>query len=179
MDDDNIIDWSQQRYLNWNDFMAESNPAVYQDAYSKIQYHPIWTLNSEQMRGDVFFFIDEIHLTTQFLKHLSWVRGNLANDILLSHQQGFFDLAEELRPRITRLLYEKFAKKQYPMKGKNETESKQFAREDSGILIKTELENLYNKLFLTATEKYETDTNYGENVEKQKEYDQRFKKLRE
>ncbi len=178
MDEKDIVDWSPQKFLNWDDFKAEPNPALYQDAYSKIHYAYTWTLKSEKMGSDVFFYIDKIYLTTQFLKHLSWVRPKLATEQLLRHQQGFFDLAEELRPKITQLLEEKLAHKRHPTSGKNEEESKQYARENSGMLIKTELDRLYHDVFLSGVKTYESDTEYGENTSKQEEYDRRFEKLR-
>ena len=129
------------------------------------------------MGKDVFFFIEEINLTTQFLKHLSWVRENSATELLLHHQQGFFDLAEELRPNIEKTLYLKLSHNQYPTRGKNEAESKQFAKEHSGILIKTELDKLFEYSYLQQAKKYESETEYGENKLKQKQYDERFKSL--
>jgi len=179
MDENDIIDWSPQKFLDWSDFRAEPNPGLYQDAYSKIRYGYTWTLNSEKMGQDVFFYIDKIQLTAQFLKHLSWVREKLATDQLLRHQQGFFDLAEELRPKINQLMNEKLAHKRHPARGKNEEESKQYAREDSGMLIKTELERMYHEVFLNEARKYKLETEHGENNSKQAEYDNRFKKLRQ
>lgn len=179
MDENNIVAWSSQKFLNWTDFKAEPNPALYQDAFSKIRYGYTWTLNSEKMGTDVFFYIDKINLTTQFLKHLSWVREQVATDHLLRHQQGFFDLAEEIRPKIVQLLQEKLIHKRYPTKGKNEEESKQYARESSEMLIRTELNALYQETFLVEAKKYALDTEHGENTTKQEEYDNRFKKLRQ
>ena len=179
MDENDIIIWSPQKFLNWTDFKADPNPALYEDAFSKIRYGYTWTLNSEKMGKDVFFYIDKINLTAQFLKHLSWVREKLATDQLLRHQQGFFDLAEELRPKIIQLLEEKLVNKRYPTRGKNEEESKQYARESSEKLIRTELNTLYRETFLVEAKKYASYTEYGENTSKQEEYDNRFKKLRQ
>jgi len=178
MDENDIITWSSQKFLSWTDFKAEPNPALYQDAFSKIRYGYTWTLNSEKMGKDVFFYIDKINLTTQFLKHLSWVRERLATDQLLRHQQGFFDLAEEIRPKIVQLLQEKLAYKRYPTRGKNEEESKQYARESSEILIRTELDKICEEVFLVEAKKYVLYTEHGENNSKQEEYDDQFKQLR-
>ena len=178
MSENNLLDWNSERLLTWNDFQADPNPAPYQNAFSKIQYSYTWTLNSEKMGKDVFFFIEKINLTTQFLKHLSWVRFQFADELLLRHQQGIFDLAEELRPKIEESLLIKLKHKRYPAQGKNEAESKQFAKEYSGVLIKTELDKLFDDLLLAEIKRYEQDTNYGENLSKQTQYDERFQRLR-
>ena len=100
MDKKDLIPWSGDYLLKWSDFKAESNPAVFQDSFSTINYHPTWTVNSEMIEGKIFYFIETIQLTTQFLRHLSWVREQQATNFLLKHEQGHFDLAESFKHKI-------------------------------------------------------------------------------
>lgn len=173
-----ILDWSPRRSLQWSDFLAEPNPAVYQDAVTKVTYRFTWTVTSEKMGAELIFRIKNIQLATEFQKNLSWVREIFATNNLLNHQQGFFDLAEEIRPVITENLSNLFANQNYPIRGMNESERMQFAKEDSALLIRDKLDKLYDSIFLKEAEKYESETAYGENLSKQQEYDKRFDKLR-
>ncbi len=173
-----ILDWSPRRNLQWSDFLAEPNPAAYQDAVTKVKYRVAWTVTSEKMGAGLIFRIKNIQLTTEFQKNLSWVREIFATNHLLDHQQGFFDLAEEIRPMITEKLSDLFANRNYPIRGMNESERMQFAKEDSALLIQDELDKLYDSIFLKEAKKYESETEYGENLSKQQEYGRRFDKLR-
>jgi len=177
MSEDDVIAWSPDTFLSWSDFKAEPHPATYQDAISQIKYNPTWKLISEKMGKDVFFKISDVVLKTQFLKNLSWVKAKFATEKLLEHQQGFFDLAEELRPLITDKIAEKFYNKKYLVRGSNEAERLQYAQEDSATLIRDLLDKLYEEIYLKEAQNYESETEYGENEVKQESYNFRFSKL--
>ena len=177
VEENNFIEWTKDYFLKWSDFQAESNPSSFEDSSSKIRYHPTWTVDSEMFEGQIYFMINDINLTTQFLKHLSWVRENYASDNLLKHEQGHFDLAELLRPTITEKLQNEFKKRRFPTRGQNDEQRQQFAREQSAVLITKELEKWFN-CFTQQRTKYDADTEFGQNSNLQKEYDEKFKALR-
>ena len=93
--------WSEDYLLNWSDFKAESNLSAFEDSSSHIKFHYTWLVNSEVSGDRIYFLIEDIRLSTQFLRHLSWVREAQDTSDLLKHEQGHFDLAESLRPIIT------------------------------------------------------------------------------
>ncbi len=177
MENKDIITWSKDYFLNWSDFKAESNPSSFEDSSSHVKYHHTWTVNSEMVNGVIYFLIDDIKLSTQFFRHLSWVRENQASLELLKHEQGHFDLAEFLRPIITEEIQNKFRDKKFPTRGKNDEQRKQFAREDSKLMISKELEKWLNDLSQKRI-KYDEETEFGHNLNKQKEYDKKFNELR-
>ena len=177
MEKDDILDWSKDRPLMLSDFLAESNPGEFADALSTIKYHHTWTVKSEMIDGRVHYYIDNIHLQTQFLRHLSWIREQNASQTLLKHQQGHFDLAEWFRPMITERILSKFKGKKFPTRGKNDEQKKQFAKEDSGLMILTELEKYYKDL-QSLRKKYDDETEFGLNSDKQNDYDEKFFRLR-
>lgn len=177
METKDIIPWSKGYFLSWQDFQAEPNPAAFQDSFSHIKYHHTWTINSSMIDGQIFFSIIDIQLSTQFLRHLSWVRQQHATTALLRHEQGHFDLAELFRSEIIYSLKDKFQGMQFPTRGQNDEQRKQYAKEQSGILIAKELE-IWTKKILEEREKYDNDTSFGNNIEKQKFYDEKFVKLR-
>jgi len=74
-------------------------------------------------------------------------------------------------------LQNKFYKKQFPTRGKNEEKSKQFAKEDSGKMIAIEVEKL-DEILSQRRQEYDEQTNFGQNLERQSEYNLIFDKLR-
>ena len=177
MEENDIISWSENYRLKWSDFLADPNHSAFEDSSSNIKYHHTWTVQSEMIDGKIFYFIDKIQLSTLFLRHLSWVRKQHSSDNLLNHEQGHFDLAESLKSTIVQNIENEFREKRFPTRGQNEEQRKQFAREDSGLMIANELEK-WNKTLLEKRKQYDEETKFGENLEKQKEYDEIFQKLR-
>jgi hypothetical protein len=177
MSQNNTISWSKDYFLNWSNFQAEFNPAALEDVHSIIKYRYTWIVNSDNDGNQIRFFIENIDLTAEFYPLLSWVRRSEATPTLLNHEQGRFDLAELLRPKITKQIQSVFDEKKFPTRGQNQERQKQHAREDSGLMIAKELERLEKYLF-EKQEEYDTQTNYGQIIEKQQGYDNMFKKLR-
>lgn len=175
MSDPNVISWSESN-LKWSDYQAEANPSEFEDAYSSIKYRCTWTVTSEKFGDTIKFAIQNISITPEFYRHLSWVRISLATPELLRHQQGHFDLAESFRSEITNDL-KKFENKWYPTRGQNAEQRKQFAREDSGIILANEMIK-WDKFLLDKQKQYDQETNFGELREKQSDYDAMFANLR-
>lgn len=177
MSQNNAILWSKDYFLNWHDFQAESNPATFEDAHSTIKYRYTWTVNSDNIDNHIVFFVEKIELITEFYPLLSWVRQLQATPNLLKHEQGHFDLAELYRLKITEQIQSIFAQRKFPTRGQNPEQQKQFAREDSGLMIAKEVEK-WEKYISEKQQEYDEQTNYGQITEKQHEYDDTFKKLR-
>ena len=177
MSQNDVISWSKDYFLTWSDFQAESNPAVFEDVHSTIKYRCTWTVHSDSAGDQIRFFIENIALITEFYPKLSWVRQPQATSKLLKHEQGHFDLAELLKPKLMIQIQSIFTGKHFPTRGQNQEQQKQFAREDSGLLIAKEIEKLEKYLF-EKQEEYDRETNYGQSLTKQQEYDDMFKNLR-
>ena len=171
------LEWTPSSMLTWFDFKAESNPAVFEDSHSVIKYRFTWIVNSEKVDGNIVFLIDNIVLFVEFHPLLSWVRQSEANESLLNHEQGNFDLAELVKRENIQNLQEQFHKKHFSTRGQNGEQRKQFAKEDSGKMINKYVEKL-QILFDKRSQKYHDDTNYGGNIEEQSKYDLAFKQLR-
>ena len=171
-----ILEWTSNLALKWDDFQAESNPAVFEDSYSVIKYRFTWTVNSDRINEQIVFLIENISLFVEFHTLLSWVRLSEADDSLLNHEQGHFDLAELVKRENMSYLEQKFYNKSFPTRGQNEEQRKQFAKEDSGRMIHGEVEKL-QKLFDERSSHYQIETNYGQNTEEQSKYNSLFKKL--
>ena len=176
MNENDVVEWSQNNSLKWSDFKAESNPAIFEDSHSTIKYGFTWIVNSDKLNEEIVFFIDDIQLTVEFHSLLSWVRLSEANDNLLKHEQGHFDLAEIIRRDYKKILENKFYDKVFPTRGKNDAQRKQFAKEDSGRMISKEVDKL-TKILIKKREEYDVETNFGNNIEIQLKYVQSFEKL--
>lgn len=177
MNENNAIVWSKDYFLTWSDFKAESNPAVFEDSHSVIKYRYTWTVNSDKIEDQILFFIENIELSVDFQPVLSWVRVSQTNDDLLKHEQGHFDLAELIKRENLEKLRNKFYEKQFSTRGQNEEQRKQFAKEDSGRMIAEEIEKL-EQLLSQKRQEYDDQTNFGQNLEKQSEFNLAFDKLR-
>ncbi len=177
MGEKSTLEWGSDFSLSWSDFQAESNPAIFEDSHSVIKYRFTWTVNSDKIDGDIIFLIEKISLFVEFHPLLSWVRPSEANYSLLCHQQGNLDLAELVKRENLIQLQEKFYKRHFSTRGQNEEQQKQFAKEDSGKMINTEVEKLQN-IFDEKSFKYQNETNYGKNVDVQSKYNLIFKQLR-
>ena len=171
------LEWTPEFTLKWSDFQAESNPAVFEDSHSVIKYRFTWTVNSEKIDEQIVFLIEDIRLYVEFHPLLSWVRLSEANDSLLNHEQGNFDLAELVKNENLSKLQNQFYSKYFPTRGQNEAQEKQFAKEDSGKMINAEVEKL-QKLFDEKSLKYHDETNFGTDSESQSKYDSIFSQLR-
>ena len=164
MSETDTLEWSSDYSLTWSDFKAEYNPAIYEDSHSVIKYRFTWTVNSDAIDDDILFFIENIQLFTEFHPLLSWVRPTEANDVLLKHEQGTFDLAEKINRENLKNLQNNFYEKQ-------------FAKIDSGKMIVSEVKKL-DELFEQQSQEYHEMTDFGQNIEKQSEYDLIFDRLR-
>jgi len=177
MSQNNTITWSKDYFLKLSDFKADSNPAAFEDSHSVIKYSYLWTVNSEDLGDGIKFFIENIVLTAEFYPMLSWIRQSQNTILLLNHEQGHFDLAELLKPKITRHLEDAFFGKKFSTRGQNQEQQKQFARESSGLMIANEIEK-WEKYLFDERQEYDAQTNYGQIPEKQQKFDDMFKKLR-
>jgi len=177
VNESDVIVWAKEIIIKWSDFKAESNTAVFEDSHSVIKYRFTWTLNSEKIDDQILFLIEDIHLVVEFFPYLSWVRVSQNTDNLLKHEQGHFDLAELVKRENMDMLQNAFYGKRFPTRGQNEEQQKQFAKEDSGRMIAVEVEKLEHTLD-KRREEYDMLTEFGQNAEKQLEYDLIFDRLR-
>lgn len=177
MNENDIIIWSKHYFLKWSDFKAESNTGSFEDAHSTIKYRYTWTVNSEKIGSQILFLIENLQVNVEFHSVLSWVRTSQSNEQLLNHEQGHFDLAELVKRENEKKFQNIFYGKHYPTRGQNEEQRKQFAKDDSGKMIAKEIEKL-EQCLSQRREIYDTKTNYGQNLDIQKQYDSIFDKLR-
>ena len=57
MGENNVVVWSKNSFLKWSDFQAESNPAVFEDSHSVVKYRYTWTVNSDEIKNQIYFLL--------------------------------------------------------------------------------------------------------------------------
>jgi hypothetical protein len=177
MDEIEPIGWSKNILLKWSDFKAEHNSSIFEDSHSEIKFRFTWTVNSDTKNKEIVFLIENIELFVEFHPLLSSFRTLEITENLLKHEQGHFDLAELIKIENLEELQNKFYNIQFPTRGKNDEQRKQFAKVDSGKMISKEIEKLEELLHIRR-QQYNEQTNFCQNQEKQIEYDLIFNNLR-
>src|SRR5215831_5043036 len=136
----NLIAWSPERKLSWDDFKSTPDPNSPNAALTNT------AINIE-------FGYDKSGLTwsirCSFDKTLSWVR--IKNDAVLAHEQGHFDIAEIYARKLNKAL------KEYHFNGKT------VANDVNNIY------NNMMAAHHDAQEAYDKETDYSRNNDKQQE----------
>ncbi len=89
---DSLIQWDSERKLVWSDFLGkpERRSSFKATTSSKIGFD--W---------DIFEDSINVTVSTQFIRHSSWVADD-PTEKLLAHEQGHFDIAEIISRMIRR-----------------------------------------------------------------------------
>jgi hypothetical protein len=131
-------------------------------------------------KGCFKYKIKEMKFIAIFIPRFSWFRKNLTaeeNLILLKHEQGHFDLAQEIVKKIRIKTDKRFINRFFIVKGKNKEISK-----ENTILAVTKIRKLIEVKILKELKfqerKYDVKTGNGLNLKQQEIYDKRFKNLR-
>jgi len=176
-----VIIWNKTRILEWNDFKKKSYPKAKASASSAIGFESTPLIEHIKIRHKFKFKIIDMQLKAVFIPDFSWVMKNVSKKdgtLLLKHEQGHFDLAEEITRKTRTRTTKRFQNRSFIVKGKNEDMAKRNA-----ILqvtkIRKEIDGKLQKELKGQETKYDDKTNHGLIIEYQEKYNKRFKKLRE
>ncbi len=132
--------------------------------------------DKERTVGEIFFVITRLDIATEFWSCLSWARPD-CNDAELNHQQGHFDLGEIVMRKEIDGIRDHLYKKYFPTRGKNEEQRKQFAKNDSALVIEPIIHKLGESLEKMRLD-YDSETTFGCNTDVQSKYDKMFATLK-
>ena len=176
----NIIIWSQTRNLKWSDFKKKSHFKSKASANSAIGFESEPIIDHIETGGKFKFRIIDLRVNAIFIPSFSWVSKTvLSRDrkLLLKHEQGHFDLAEELVRKSKEETYVFLRKKVFDVEGKNKSTAK-----NNTILqvtkIRKKIEDKLTKELKSEETTYDLKTNHGLIKLQQEKYNKRFKKLR-
>lgn len=150
--DESIIQWNKKHRLSWKDFKGEPDDSsdIAAITASGISYDLAATIIGKKVHVDC-------KVSANFYPEKSWYKKELADSIVLAHEQLHFD--------ITELHARKFRE---AIKKTTFTEN-----------VKQEMKALYDKINheLDAYQnKYDAATDYSRNIEKQTEWGKKIKK---
>lgn len=175
-----VIIWNKARILKWNDFKKKHNSKDKGSAIAAIGFESNPIIEHIKTGNKFKFRIRELQLNTVFIPDFSGVIKNISkknSTLLLKHEQGHFDLAEEITRKTRTRTTNHLQNKVFSVKGKNAAQAKKAA-----ILLATKIrekiENELQKELKNQETKYDDKTNHGLIVKYQKKYDKRFEKLR-
>lgn len=176
-----IIIWNKTHLLKWSDFKKKPNPKNKAAASSAIGFESRPIVEHLKTGGKFKFKIRDMQLRAVFIPKFSWVMKNtLEGDgkLLLKHEQGHFDLAEEITRKTRIKTNNRFLNKSFIVKGKNEDKAKKAAILQA-TRIRKEIDEVLQKTLEREETRYDEKTNYGLIIKNQEKYDKRFEKLRE
>jgi hypothetical protein len=176
-----VIVWNKTRILKWTDFKKRPIHKSKASASAAIGFESQPLIEHTSTGNKFKFKIKDMQLNAIFIPDLSWVMKNISmngDTLLLKHEQGHFDLAEEIT-RKTRIRSDnKFQNRAFIVKGENEDK----ARKNAVLQvtkIRKKIDNKLQKEFKNQETKYDDITNHGLIIKNQERYDKRFDKLRE
>lgn len=175
-----VIIWKKTHVLKWKDFKKKPDFSSKASASSAIGFESKPFIEHIKTGNKFKFKIKDMQLNAVFIPDLSWVMKNISkknSKSLLKHEQGHFDLAEEITRKTKTKITNRFHDRSLVVKGKNEDVAKKDAvLQATGI--RKEIECRLQKEFKSQETRYDDKTNHGLFIEHQEEYNKRFEKLR-
>ncbi|HYL66776.1 MAG TPA: hypothetical protein VEU72_06445 [Nitrosopumilaceae archaeon] len=176
-----VIIWNKTQILKWNDFKKRSDPKAKASASSAIGFESKPLIEHIKTGSKFKFKIRDMQLQAVFIPDFSWVmkkNSKKGSTLLLKHEQGHFDLAEEITRKTRIRTTNRFQNRAFIVKGANDAKAKKDA-----ILqvtkIRKEIDSKLLKELKRQQTKYDDKTNHGLITENQEKYNKRFEKLRE
>ncbi len=175
-----VIIWNKARILKWSDFKKKPDLEDEASASLAIGFESTPLIEHVVTRSKFKFKIRDMQLRAIFIPEFSWVMKNISDKnsiLLLKHEQGHFDLAEEITRKTRIKIINRFQNRIFTVKGKNENEAKKDAILQVTKIRKKIEEKLQNE-FKKQESEYDDKTNHGLIVEYQEKYNKKFEKLR-
>ena len=175
-----VIIWNKLRILKWDDFKRKYDSNGRGSAIAAIGFESKPIIEHIKVGSSFKFKIKEMQLNTIFIPDFSWVIKNISKKnsaLLLKHEQGHFDLAEEITRKTRLRTANSLRNRVFNVKGKNEYQAKKDSILRAAKIRKKIEDELQNELKSQETE-YDDKTNHGLITKYQKKYDKRFEKLR-
>lgn len=177
-----VIIWNKTRILKWDDFKKKKpNLKSKASASSAIGFESMPSIEHIRTGTTFKFKIRDMELHAIFIPDLSWVMKNISKknrELLLKHEQGHFDLAEEITRKTISTTTRRFQDRSFIVNGKNENMAKKNAIMQVYKIRKKIEDELHEKLKIQET-KYDDETNHGLIIGYQEKYNKRFKRLRD
>lgn len=144
--------WNPHRKLKWSDFKGTVPPAAVPAATTASGISYRYSANLIHHEVDLDFEVN-----AYFYPNESWYKPDVCDDLILSHEQLHFDISEL------------FARKM----------RKKLLRTSFSDNVKAEIREIYKDILQELDEfqdRYDWETNFSRNVEKQREWNKKIAK---
>lgn len=161
------LPWSPDRPLTWDDFKGQPPDNVGPEAAFiryRLSYQYRWTVTQDPKTGKWRATVSSLKVTNTMVRSKSWVDPARKTDELLKHEQGHFDINEVYR----RILEQKLK----GLVGKGDT------AEEAADDLNRKMKTMFDKVWKKAEEvqkQYDNDTEHGQNVQKQRAWEQKIR----
>ena len=175
-----VIIWDKNRFLKWNDFQKKPDSKSKGSASSAIGFESQPFIEHIKTGSKFQFKIKDMQLHAIFIPDFSWVKRNVSKSgstLLLKHEQGHFDLAEEITRKTRIKTTDRFQNKVFDVQRKNENKAKKYSI-SKVVKIRKIIDDKLQKDLKKQEAKYDYETNHGLIVEYQEKYNKRFNRLR-
>jgi len=175
-----VLVWNKTRFLKWADFEKKPDSKSKASASSAIGFQSQPLIEHINTGYKFKFKIGNMQLDAIFIPSLSWVVKNLTKKnsaLLLKHEQGHFDLAEEITRKSRSRTAKRYHDRAFIANGKNEDKAKKDAIYQV-TKIRNKIDGILQKELKEQQTKYESKTNHGLIKKTQDNYNKRFAKLR-
>ena len=192
MSEENIISWSPDYNLKFSDFQKEEDFRLSDDkkrGYREGFCHVVYgiTMNFKFSADKKKFSVSDIILKTEFDRKKSYFdksiikKQNLSKekiDYLVLHEQGHFDLHEEIRPKLRKKLISICTGRLFETRGSTDEEIEDNAYEDAFKFFEPTFKEILQNEAKQIQDRYDEETNHSINEKRQTEYNQHFKQFR-
>ena len=177
-DDSSKIYWDRKIEFKLENFQSEPDPNDPHDAktHTEVEYYFACANAKSKSRNKIK--IVEIQINSYFVPSQSWIRKEKLNDtnlpIILKHEQGHFDIAQQVSQNTQAKMNNMFQGKTFTCKGET--------NEEKSNSVKPILQKKFDELtkeIHKLNQKYDSETNFGTNITMQNVYNNRFSKFRE
>ncbi len=173
--------WSKDVRLSWDDFKGKPDSEINAAARSAVGFECHPSVEYMKTESKIKFKIRSFGIRAIFIPDLSWRDPNniteAGSSSVLKHEQGHFDLAEEIARKSNTRLDAEFNERTFSIKGKNEDESRKNAQKIINEFVSKQINEAHDELGMLE-KKYDDETKHGMIKEKQDTYNERFNRLR-
>lgn len=176
-----VIQWKNTKKLKWTDFKKKDKPNFKASAVAAIGFQSKPLIEYIRNENKFRFKIKEMQFYAIFIPNYSWYGNEISKKdqmTLLNHEQGHFDLAEEITRKESKKTNNRFQDKIFSTKGKSEEAAIKNAISQVNT-IRNKIEYKIQNEFKIQETEYDKKTNHGLIKIHQNAYDERFRKLRE
>jgi len=175
------IIWNKDYLLKWEDFKGNPDQKIPASARSAVGLESQPNIQLIVTKTKYKFKINTVGIKAIFIPDASMVIKDRVSKqgsaSLLRHEQGHFDLAEEIARKSNIKLDSKFNSRTFTIPGENQEEAVRNALRQLKEMISEHLIEEHDGL-KSLERKYDEETRHGTIIDIQNVYNERFDKLR-